>query len=159
MKPTSSSDRMIDLPRWTARKDTGFTLLELLVVLTLAVTLTSAAAFTIRDRAPSLDQTADLIAREMQRARIDAMQRGTDQTVLFDLEVGHMLRQGQIVAEWVPQINVTLESAQSVFLEHGQPGMVFFARGGATGGVIELRSTSQSRRLELRWLTGALQDG
>jgi general secretion pathway protein H len=150
---------MAILSRRSARRDGGFTLLELLVVLTLAVTLTSAAAFTIRDRAPSLDQTADLIAREMQRARIDALQRGSDQTVLFDLEAGRMTRGSQTVVTWAPPINVKLESAQSVFLEHGLPGMVFFAQGGATGGIIELQSASQSRRLELRWLTGAVRDG
>lgn len=134
----------------------GFTLLELLVVLTIVAVLlviipnATAGLATLRLR----EATADL-AETLRMARDVAIQTGCTTQVSIDVQQ-HSYRMGsglaQPLSEAVDSISASQHSdtRQSDELEPFR----FFADGSATGGTIILRQKLRSTWIKVDWLTG-----
>lgn len=136
-------------------RDHGFTLLELLVVLTFVAFLTTAAGAMLSPRSPTLNQSAEEVMRFLRSARHQTLVSGKDTRIVIDSRTGLVKRDG------VPPLVVEEGIDIEVYTDLGvaglsDPELVFFGTGGATGGRLVLRKGDATRALEVRWLTGAI---
>lgn len=125
------------LPR-TSRADTGFTLIEMLVVLTI-IGLVSAAGATIIGRKPASLARAEVIGRIRAAAATAATAAREGRAQPLDLHT-------------IPTKAGTLTFASSLNVA---PTLVFYPDGSATGGTIALDGRPLAT---VDWLTGAVAD-
>lgn len=145
----------------------GFTLLELLVVLvlagiTIAVVGMGGQAYLDRSR---YSQTVRDVATQLNRARALSVQEGRPITVAYQPEARRLLVDGQASLE-VPE-SVTLqwepiernprsrETAATAAL--GQLVFVFNADGGARGGQLMVLRGAQGVSFRVNWLLGTVE--
>lgn len=135
----------------TARQTRGFTLLELLVVLTLLVLLAAAwplagsrllPAQALRNEAASLYATVRL-------ARSDALVHDSS-TVVTVLDDGRGYRYGTTDHRLSSGVRLTLDPA-------GSGTLTFFPDGSSTGGHLILRSGARASEVTVGPLTGRVQ--
>lgn len=131
----------------------GFTLLELLVVLTistlaLAVALPRFAALLPGAELKSYSrQTAALL----RLARGQAIATGEEVALVLDQE-GRQTRLSGREAPYPWPEQVELRLAETT--EPGQPGIVFYPDGTSSGGTLVVAGSGQDYRIEVHWLTG-----
>ena len=135
----------------------GFTLLELLVVLTIiAVVLAFVPGFMLRGQPGlSVDVTARELADALRQARSHAMVQNRDQLFALDVE-GHLFRIGgqRAPVQMNKDIEVTFQSARSEMVSELIGQIRFFPDGSATGGRIGLTLGAQHVEVVVDWLTG-----
>lgn len=135
----------------------GFTLLEALVALAIAMLLLTAAPRLVAPGAGALDAAAGLVAGELRRARETALSTGREQAVTFDA-AARAVRAGEGPARRLPEgVSMRFTTAAEARAALGAPGVVFFEDGGATGGEIILSRGEDRVTLTVRWLTGAVR--
>lgn len=134
-----------------AKPTAGFTLLELLVVLTIAVGMTAAASTVLGPRAPGLEETSAEVMRILSRARHDALANGRDVQTVIDAKDGTLGRDGTVLLRLPETVSLHLPDTTE-----RQSEIIFFAEGGATAAILRLRRGKLSHEIEVRWLTGAV---
>jgi general secretion pathway protein H len=139
-----------------ARGAAGFTLLELLVALTIAAALIALTPRLMVSGGGDLAAAADMVAAELRLARERALTRGAPAGVGFDPEGGAVLPQGAAPRPLPSGVALALRTAAEARDALGAPGVVFFPEGGATGGEIALSRGAGVMVVEVRWLTGAV---
>ncbi|GAA3550294.1 GspH/FimT family protein [Zobellella aerophila] len=132
----------------------GFTLLELLVVLVIAMLALTVVAPRFSALLPGVElktysqQTAALL----RLARSQAIGRGEEVALTFDGETRET-RMSDGVYPWPENIQLQLPTA-------GPPRgpqekkMIFYPDGSASGGMITVSSSSRQYLIEVNWLTG-----
>jgi general secretion pathway protein H len=116
----------------------GFTLLELLVVLTLVSLLAAVALPSVRNLLrPDIDRTSRAVALMIRDQRSLAMRTGALAAV-NEAAIGPLLPQG-----------TAIESANL-----GVDGLLFFPNGASTGGGVVLAGWDGRRAVNVDWLTG-----
>jgi general secretion pathway protein H len=135
----------------------GFTLLELLVVLTIvAVVLAFVPGFMLRGQPGlSVHVTARELADALRLARSHAMAQNRDQLFALDVEQ-HLFRIGgqRAPVQMNKEIEVTFQSARSEAVSESIGQIRFFPDGSATGGRIGLSQDGQHAEVVVDWLTG-----
>ncbi len=137
----------------------GFTLLELLVALTLSLLLLGLVPPMLSAALPSvtLQSTARELAAGLRMARNLAITRQRPTALLLDLETRSYRIQGRSHHHPIPRgMMVELLTTRSELGTGGQAGIRFFADGGSTGGRITLRRDHLSLAIEVDWLTGGI---
>lgn len=124
------------------KREGGYTLVELMVVLSLASLLMTAVPFLSSHLLPGarFDRDVNNLRLALESARAEAHRGG--HKVLFDLA------SDKVDVSFVPDPLVTANANI----------IVFFAEGGATGGVLVVRSGSRERQLAINWLTGLVTE-
>ena len=140
------------------RRNTGFTLIEVVIALTIAALLTAVAVPAIGralDRARTNSSTGELVTA-LKTARHEARASGND--ALFTLDVStHVYRvaNGRDRALSVSDgATLTLLTAESERLTQTTGSIRFFPDGSSTGGTITLTHRGREQRVEIDWLTG-----
>ncbi len=137
----------------------GFTLLEMLVVITIVVMLAAAL--------PGLrfgtDQSHEEVVREilstLRQARAEAIRNAETTAVVFDLQQRRFGMPGR-ERELAASINLTLRTAREARWATGEQSIVFFPDGSASGGSIRVERGQETSTINVRWLTGVIrQDG
>jgi general secretion pathway protein H len=135
----------------------GFTLLELLVVLTIvAVVLAFVPGFMLRGQ-PGLDVdvAARAIADALRQARSDAVLQNREQLFALDVEERLFRVGGQRAPVQIPRgIEITFQTARSEAISEKIGQIRFFPDGSATGGRIGLALDGQGIEVVVDWLTG-----
>jgi general secretion pathway protein H len=139
-----------------ARGAAGFTLLELLVALTIAAALIALMPRLMVSGGGDLAAAADMVAAELRLARERALTQGAPAGVGFDIEGGTVLPEGAAPRPLPAGVALALRTAAEARAALGAPGVVFFPEGGATGGEIALSRGAGVTVVEVRWLTGAV---
>ncbi len=141
-----------------AENQSGFTLVEMLVVLSLlalatAVSLPYARASIEARRFETTTQDITLLLRNAQMAALASSR---------DVEVSYNVKTRQFVSTTVSRpIVVPVDITMNILTIEGRvkpqnAGFVFFAVGGNSGGRIDLKRGEETKSIKLNWLTGAI---
>ncbi|HEY7550099.1 MAG TPA: GspH/FimT family pseudopilin [Hyphomicrobiaceae bacterium] len=150
------------MPRpWREYDEAGFTLLELLIVLSLLALIAAMAvpALTAPSEAARLRAAAEEIAAAMRLARAAAIARNGEAAVVIDTDRRSIHAKGAPARTFGADIAVALTIAESERRTAARGGFRFFADGSSTGGDIVLRLNGRELRLCVDWLTGRTRQG
>ena len=142
-----------------ARRATGVTLVELLVVLTLMAII---AAVAIPILGPGVSNTelktaARKVAAGLRMARNDAVATRTDTRVLLDLEHRTFQVERDSRVHTLPrEMQMKLFTAQSDLVSETTGAIHFFPDGGSNGGRVTLAAGERKYEVDVDWLTGRI---
>lgn len=138
---------------WSAGNK-GFTLLELLVVLTLSTLILAVALPRFAALLPGAElknysrQTAALL----RLARSQAIATGEEVALVLDRQARQSRLSGRKMPyPWPEQVELRLADTTE---PPGQPGIVFYPDGTSSGGTLVLAGSGRNYRIEVHWLTG-----
>lgn len=136
------------------RTERGFTLVELLVALTIVALAMAVAGTTLMRRGTSFQvrSVTSEVSDMLRRARLEAMAEGAIVAVDFDGDTRRFVapdRQPVILPEGV---EATVASASTA----GRGRILFFQNGTSSGGQVELFSDAHREVVKIDWLTGAV---
>ena len=141
----------------TRASEAGFTLVELLAVLTILAF--AIAAFSLNGRS-SLD-AAKLRAlmlhtmASIQQARADALRGMKEEVFYVDLRNRRLSYPGSgQMLDLPPDVSVKATLAQSEQYKDGSAGIRFYPTGGSSGGVLSFNFRGQIYEIRVNWLTG-----
>jgi general secretion pathway protein H len=138
------------------RASAGFTLIEILVVISLVAGLTVILMMSMNGgmNGMRLRSEARTIASELRRARSQAISTGTVQAFRIVPEdrtwTGARDRKGEIPKPLV----VTFTGVRQVLERDGEGVILFFEDGASTGGRIQLKHERAALNVDVAWLTG-----
>ncbi len=147
------------LPTRPAQQNAGFTILEMIVVLTIAGFMLAAVPLAFS----KLIETAEYRAtvRELQSglkdARSTALAQGRPVSYLVDAQNGVFGVEGDMNNTVPKHLHLSLVMASENLTPEGAGRFIFFPDGGATGGSVEiLRDADDGVRLRVDWLLGRI---
>lgn len=132
--------------------DTGLTLLELLVTISIAVIMVGALSGVLGGR-PSFADVERKVIGALRQARTDALASGRTVDVRL---VKDTLVSSAGAVELPNGITLSLTPPGVIDGDGEQEGIRFFADGSASGGTIVLEEEARRRRISVSWLTGAI---
>jgi general secretion pathway protein H len=135
----------------------GFTLLELLVVLAIATLLLAIAPPLITSAIPGVElkTSARRVAAGLRLAREEAIRSGRDITFTLDLQARTFEVEGRFRKGKLPQdLKLKLEAAQKEMLDEDRGAVRFFPDGSSTGGRVILALEDRGYQVGVQWLTG-----
>jgi general secretion pathway protein H len=140
----------------TARRDHGFTLVELLVVMVIIALVMGLVATSLSRSVSGAESRA--AARKAVAAirytRTQAILKKTEQVFLVDVEARSYQAPGRPVVILPEGIEVRLTSARSEQTAENVHGIRFFPDGGSTGGRLDLFVNEREYSVNVAWLTG-----
>lgn len=146
--------------RYRGMARTGFTLVELLVVLLVLVLAIGVAAPRIGSGIDNaqLKQSARQFASALRHARGKALAEGADSTVTLDTRERHYRISGAERRYTLPEgVEVQLETARSELGADGVAAVRFFPDGTSTGAKVTLMNDSRTYIIQVNWLTGQVR--
>ena len=134
----------------------GFTLLEMLVVITIVVMLAATLPNLRFGKGQSHEEAVREILSTLRQARAEAIRNAETTPVVFDLRERRFGMPGQ-EKELAASINLTLRTAREVRTSRGEQSIVFFPDGSASGGTIRVERGREISTINVRWLTGVIR--
>lgn len=138
------------------RSNTGFTLLELIIVLGIMVLGFGAVAINMSagNDSMALKSAARDLASGLRYVRSQAMLSHSQRTLDFNLSHNSYSLAGQNKIYEIPEtIDVTVSTAKED-LNEGVAQLRFFPDGSSIGGRIKLEKNKLSQEININWLTG-----
>lgn len=134
---------------------TGFSLLELLVALTILALVMSVVSVSASRRSPSFEiqRLSGEAAGLLREARLTAQSTGRPVRIVFDTETRELSRAGRDPLAIPEGINASLVSAASA----GPSAIVFFPDGASSGGVLTLEGAGRKETITVDWLTSRIE--
>jgi general secretion pathway protein H len=139
------------------RKSAGFTLLEIVIVLVLAVVIYALIlGVPLRGgKSADLKYAARTLASGLRQAQTTAMATRHDATLTLDLEQKEYQVLGDKEAHKLPDgIDLKLFTAQSEVTSDKRGAIRFYPDGSSTGGRITVSSGERKFLVDVDWLTG-----
>jgi general secretion pathway protein H len=138
------------------RKASGFTLIELVVVLAIGVAIYAVLlAVPMGGGRADLKAAARTLASGLREAQTTAMATRRDATLTLDLEAREFLVAGETEPRKLPDdVDLKLYTAQSEVLGERTGAIRFYPDGSSTGGRVTLASGQREYRVDVDWLTG-----
>ena len=137
----------------------GFTLLELLVVMTIVALIYAVLPSGLfGGSGVELRVTARQVADDLRRARGQAIASNQDTAFLLDVENRRFGIAGRGELEPLPDsIEAKILTAAEEQVVEGQGLIRFFPDGSSTGGSVTLSGAGRSYEVSVRWLTGEVR--
>lgn len=140
----------------SGNSNSGFTLLELMIVLVLAGLLMGVVATSLSE-GPVLRKSSREVAASLRHARAQAIMR--QQPVLWKMNIKDKrfwIEGGADNAErtFSSAIEAKINTTSSEVSSADQGGIRFFPDGGSTGGSVELTYKQQAYKVNVEWVTG-----
>jgi len=138
----------------------GYSLLEILVVLTIIALIAGIAPVAYRTISPALQtrEAATELAVYLREAQARALREGHDVTVFIDVENQRAWSEGEgTEAIWSDKINVVAIVAASEQRSETVGAIMFFSDGGSTGGRLRFLSNGREYNVDVDWLLGIVQ--
>jgi general secretion pathway protein H len=138
------------------RRASGFTLIELVVVLAIGVAIYAVLlAVPMGGGRADLKAAARTLASGLREAQTTAMATRRDATLTLDLEAREFLVAGETEPRKLPDdVDLKLYTAQSEVLGERTGAIRFYPDGSSTGGRVTLASGQREYRVDVDWLTG-----
>jgi general secretion pathway protein H len=133
----------------------GFTLLELLLVVSILALVAAIAAPRLTSPAANvrLRSAGQQLVAALRLARAEAIARNGEAAVVVDADK-RTIHRGGLVDSFAPDILVRLTIAESERVSAARGGFRFFPDGSSTGGNIRLALHGRELSLCVDWLTG-----
>lgn len=144
----------------TARiRPDGFTLIEVLIVLTLVVVLTAVLAPIMFPSAGRvLSGTASELTTTLRETRRHARAANQRRRFLVDTESRRYGIEDSPAWKTLPrEMTVELTTAESLVTDDSRGGIDFFPDGSSTGGRVVLGLGGQMVQVDIEWLTGRIE--
>lgn len=139
------------------RREAGYTLLELLVVITVAGLLTAVFMpniFTGKDTV-ELRAAAKNLTTTLKRSRGEALAENRETVVFIDVDAKNYSRDGDGRTYLLPaDAEIHLLTAAEEIVGDRRGAIRFFPDGSATGGGLRLSRNGQVYQVSVHWLTG-----
>ncbi|MFI3137957.1 MAG: GspH/FimT family pseudopilin [Methylococcaceae bacterium] len=138
----------------------GFTLVELLLVITLTVAIMAMVAPNLSsgNQSSMLKGAARDLASGLRFARGQALKTQQDTALSIDLEQNSYQVTGQEKTYQLPHdIDITLAIAQSEAESSGTGSIRYFPDGSSSGGRITLELGDLKQTVDVNWLTGQIE--
>jgi|GEM_PF-1446942 len=131
----------------------GFTLVELLIVLTLSLVMAAVLAYSVRPRSISFTQQVDRIAMDLRILRSSAIRDRMEQEVEIDVSNNLFIFPDHAVS-LDEGVGVSITGSENRLIGPGRIGLVFFPDGSSTGAVIRLNLGEEQRAIVVNWISG-----
>ncbi len=156
---TRTSPTGIERVRHRTARSTGFTLVELLIALTILVTLTAVLApVIVPSPGRALRQAGSEIATTLRETRRHAQAEQARRRFLMDTEAGSYGIEHAGRRRALPNgMSAQLTTAESLQTGETSGGIDFFPDGSSTGGRVLLALDDQSLQVDIEWLTGRIR--
>jgi len=135
--------------------ESGFSLLELLVALTILALAMSVVSISASRRSPSFEiqRLSGEAASLLREARLTAQSTGRPVRIVFDADDRELRRAGSDPLSIPEGVNASLVSAASA----GPSAIVFFPDGSSTGGELTLEGAGRTEAITVDWLTSRIE--
>jgi general secretion pathway protein H len=131
----------------------GFTLVEILVVLAIAVSMAAVLGMSAFRRAPSVADLAGELARDIRVLRSQAIIRGELQQLVIDLEHNRFLFPDH--ESVLPKtLGIRVTGAERLRLGSQLIAVEFYEDGSSSGALISLSDREQRHELSINWISG-----
>ena len=140
------------------RRAGGFTLLELMVALGVAVIMLATAPFAVVRAYETMQYRATVkeVLAGLKSARLDAMRKGRSVAFVVDLAQRRFGVESRLDHTFPEQLDVRLVLAD-IEIQGSSGGVRFYPDGSSTGGSVELiRPGGAGVRVDVDWLLGRL---
>lgn len=138
------------------RREKGFTLVELLLVLMLVAMMLALVGTSISKSISGAEMrnASRKVAASLRYTRTQAILSKSEQLFLVDTETREY-RAADREAVTLPEgMNVELNTARSELTSETAGGIRFYPDGGSTGGNVRLEANGRVYRVNVAWLTG-----
>ena len=144
------------MPARAARRQQGFTLVELIVVVLLLAAATAMAASVMTAGIPGqqLRQAGREIAAQLRYTRAQAIVTGKPQVFSLDLRSRQWTAPNRRHGKLPDTLQVVATGARIEQVNPDAASIRFFPEGAATGGRIVLSRESAAWQVDVQWLTG-----
>lgn len=137
--------------------EAGFTLVEILAVMSIAAIAVGAISFALRNPSPEMKakNAAMMTASRLRDVRATAMARGEERVVQIE-PVKRLIRSadGRPDLRLDPSLDIAVTSADGERGSAHAAGIRFFPNGSSTGATITIGSRHAVYELRVNWLTG-----
>lgn len=159
MSPAGSNPYSLAYQSDTQRKASGFTIVELLIVITiLAIVAAVMAPMLSPSPTRELRATASEIATTLRETRRHAQAKQIRQRFLMDTETGQYGLEDSERRRWLPEgMAVEMTTAESLQTGDTSGGIDFFPDGSSTGGRLVLSIKDLALQVDIEWLTGRIR--
>ncbi len=143
--------------RAEAGSEAGFTLVELLAVMTLLSIAVAAFAFRTGTSFDTADFRALMVnaASGLRAARSDAILNHREQVFVVNTQRRRMSSPAtNAVLAIPPDVDVTVTAAKSQTLADGTAGIKFYPDGSSSGGTLDFAWNGRTYGIDVNWLTG-----
>lgn len=141
-----------------ASRNEGFTLVEMLVVLSLVALLLviSLPYSTSSGEARKLDATSQIIAAKLRETQISSLSSNRERSLTVDIKKGLLIQTNPDKTFELPEgIGMSIITSNNEIMKDAG-AFRFFPDGGSTGGKIILSKGENRREIAISWLTGGI---
>jgi type II secretion system protein H len=134
----------------------GFSLVELLVVLTIMSVLASSITYLMLNRQETFKMVVGDIVQKMRQMRQLSIRNDRPYQIQIDLG-NNVLRFNEDLIELAEDIYVTVRTAQDQVIDDDIAGMTFYPDASSSGGVITLENEQEIYEISVIWISGKIQ--
>lgn len=143
------------MPRPHVAGQAGFSLLELLVALTILALAMTVVSISASRRSPSFEvqRLSGEAVSLLREARLSAQSTGRRARIIFDPEERHLKRAGSPPVSIPEGVTASLVSSASA----GPSAIIFFPDGSSSGGEFTLEGAGRTEVVKVDWLTSRIE--